>query len=384
MNDKVLKIVPAPDAKTAPDGAPAAADAGRMSRLGTLWRRRKRAILLVGLPSIAVLIGLGVYLSGGRYISTDNAYVGAQKVLITPDVAGKIIHVAIIEGQHVKPGDELFTLDPVPYRLALDAAKGKLDAARSDYNKLKTNLASLVTLAELAQKNVDLKQRDVDRKTSLVKSLAGSQADVDTALTGLVTAKLQAQFTQQQRDSTLNQLLGNADLPLEQFPEYAQAKAAYDDAQRNLNLTTVRAPIAGTATQVDNIQVGRYVPAGTPILSVIDDQAPWVDANPKETDITYLRVGQRATIDVDTFPNHTFKGTVIAVSPGTGAQFSILPPQNATGNWVKVVQRVPLRIAFDKDEDTHLLRSGMSAVIEVDTGHSRIPFLSAPVKELAK
>ena len=384
MSDKVLKIVPAPDAKTAPDGTPAAADAGRMSRLGALWRRRKRAILLVGLPAIALLIGLGVYLSGGRYISTDNAYVGAQKVLITPDVAGKIIHVAIIEGQHVKPGDELFTLDPVPYRLALDAAKGKLDAARSDYNKLKTNLASLVTLAELAQKNVDLKQRDVDRKTSLVKSLAGSQADVDTALTGLVTAKLQAQFTQQQRDSTLNQLLGNAELPLEQFPEYAQAKAAYEDAQRNLDLTTVRAPIAGTATQVDNIQVGRYVPAGTPILSVIDDQAPWVDANPKETDITYLRVGQRATIDVDTFPNHTFKGTVIAVSPGTGAQFSILPPQNATGNWVKVVQRVPLRIAFDRDEDTHLLRSGMSAVIEVDTGHSRIPFLSASAKEPAK
>ena len=248
------------------------------------------------------------YLSGGRYISTDNAYVGAQKVLITPDVAGKIIHVAIIEGQHVKPGDELFTLDPVPYRLALDAAKGKLDAARSDYNKLKTNLASLVTLAELAQKNVDLKQRDVDRKTSLVKSLAGSQADVDTASTGLVTAKLQAQFTQQQRDSTLNQLLGNADLPLEQFPEYAQAKAAYDDAQRNLNLTTVRAPIAGTATQVDNIQVGRFVPAGTPILSVIDDQTPWVEANPKETDITYLRVGQRATHRRRHFPRPHLQG----------------------------------------------------------------------------
>ncbi len=133
----------------------------------------------------------------------------------------------------------------------------------------------------------------------------------------------------------------------------------------------MRAPIAGTATQVDNIQLGRYVTAGTPILSVIDDQAPWVDANPKETDITYLRVGQRATIDVDTFPDHTFKGTVIAVSPGTGAQFSILPPQNATGNWVKVVQRVPVRIAFDKDEDTHLLRVGMSVNVEIDTGHSR-------------
>ena len=153
-----------------------------MSRLGGLWRKRKRMILLVGLPALAVLLGLGFYLSGGRYISTDNAYVGAQKVLITPDISGKIIHVAIVEGQHVKPGDELFTLDPVPYRLALDAAKGKLDAARSDYDKLKTNLASLITLADLAQKNVELKQRDVDRKTSLVKSQAGSQADVDTVV----------------------------------------------------------------------------------------------------------------------------------------------------------------------------------------------------------
>ena len=129
---------------------------------------------------------------------------------------------------------------------------------------------------------------------------------------------------------------------------------------------------SGTATQVDNIQLGRFVAAGAPVLSVIDDQAPWVDANPKETDITYLRVGQKATIDVDSFPDHTFKGTVVAVSPGTGAQFSILPPQNATGNWVKVVQRVPVRIAFDKDEDTHLLRSGMSVDVDIDTGHSRI------------
>jgi membrane fusion protein (multidrug efflux system) len=120
------------------------------------------------------------------------------------------------------------------------------------------------------------------------------------------------------------------------------------------------------------------------VLSVIDDQAPWVDANPKETDITYLRVGQKATLDVDSFPDRTFKGTVVAVSPGTGAQFSILPPQNATGNWVKVVQRVPVRIAFDKDEDTHLLRAGMSVNVEIDTGHSRIPFLSANAKEAPK
>jgi membrane fusion protein (multidrug efflux system) len=337
--------------------------------------------LLVGVPALAAIIGLGIYLSGGRYISTDNAYVGAQKVLITPDISGKITDVAIREGQHVNPGDVLFTLDREPYALALQQAKAKLDNARSDYDKLKTNLKSLETLADLAQKNVDLKQRDVERKSKLVSSQAGSQADLDTAAAAVVTAKLQAEYATQQRETTLNQLLNNPDLPLAQFPEYAQAKAALDNAQRDFDHTIIRAPMAGTATQVDNIQLGRFVAAGTPVLSVIDDQAPWVDANPKETDITYLRVGQKVTLDVDSFPDHTFTGTVIAVSPGTGAQFSILPPQNATGNWVKIVQRVPVRIAFNKDENTHLLRSGMSVNVEIDTGHSRLPFMSASAKE---
>jgi len=341
-------------------------------------------ILLVGLPALAVVIGLVIYLSGGRYISTDNAYVGAQKVLITPDISGKIMQVAIVEGQHVKAGDELFTLDREPFALALQQAKAKLDTARSNFDKLKTNLKSLETLADLAKKNVDLKQRDVDRKTRLVSSQAGSQADLDTALAAVVSAQLQAEFAVQQRETTLNQLLGNPDLPLGKFPEYAQAKAALDSAQRDFDHTIVRAPMSGTATQVDNIQLGRFVAAGTPVLSVIDDQAPWVDANPKETDITYLRVGQKATLDVDSFPDHTFTGTVLAVSPGTGAQFSILPPQNATGNWVKVVQRVPVRIAFDKSEDTHLLRSGMSVNVEIDTGHSRLPFMSGQTKETKK
>jgi membrane fusion protein (multidrug efflux system) len=136
--------------------------------------------------------------------------------------------------------------------------------------------------------------------------------------------------------------------------------------------------MSGIATQVDNIQIGRFVAAGSPVLSVIDDAHPWVDANPKETDITYLRVGQKASIEVDSFPDHTFTGTVVSVSPGTGAQFSILPAQNATGNWVKVVQRVPVRIAFDEDADTHLLRSGMSVEVDIDTHHSRLPSFLAP------
>jgi len=377
MSENTLKIVPAPEAKTGPAEPKTSEAPAKPARSG---RKRLRMILLVALPAIAALIGAGFYIIGGRYISTDNAYVGAQKVLITPDISGKIVHVAVVEGQHVQPGDELFTLDAEPYRLALQQAQAKLDIALTDYSKLKATLASLTTLVELAKKNVALKQSDVERKQKLLASHATSQSNVDTAASAYVTAQLQAQFAKQQLATTLSQLLGDAKLPLAQFPAYAQAKAALDDAQRNLDHTIVRAPMAGTATQVDNIQLGRFIAAGTPVLSVIDDQAPWVEANPKETDITYLRVGQKATLDVDSFPNHTFKGTVIAVSPGTGAQFSILPPQNATGNWVKVVQRVPVRIAFDKDEDTHLLRAGMSVNVDIDTGHSRLPFISAVAK----
>ncbi len=378
MSEKPLKIVPAPEAKTAPAAEAPAAEQGAAPRTG---RKRLRMVLLVVIPLIVAVAGGAIYLMGGRYISTDNAYVGAQKVLITPEISGKVIHVAVREGQHVKPGDELFTLDAEPFRLALQQAQAKLDIARRDYDKLKIDYASLSKLADLAATNVALKQRDVDRKLSLVKSQAGSRADVDTAGADLVTAQLQAQSTMQQRDATLNQLLNDPNLPLARFPEYAQAKAALDDAQHNLDHTVLRAPISGTATQVDNIQLGRFVTAGTPVFSVIDDKDIWVDANPKETDITYLRVGQTATLDVDSFPDHTFKGHVVAVSPGTGSQFSILPPQNATGNWVKVVQRVPVRIAFDKDEDTRLLRAGMSVVVDIDTGHSRLPFMSAKAKE---
>jgi membrane fusion protein (multidrug efflux system) len=361
MAETVLKF--SPDTKAPPGKA-------KPSLLGRA-RGHLRLILLVVVPLIAVAIGLVFYLSGGRYISTDNAYVGAQKVLITPDISGKVGRVTVKEGQHVAAGDELLAIDPVPFQFALRQAQSKLEAVRTDFANLKSNLKSLTSLVDLAQKNVELKQRDVDRKKTLVASRSVSQADLDVSTAGVVSAQLQAQVGVQQQASTLNQLLGNPDLPIEQFPAYQQAKAVLDQAQRDLEHTVLKAPIAGTATQVDNIQLGRFVPAGTPVLSVIDDSAPWVDANPKETDITYLREGQKVTIDVDAFPDHAFHGTVASVSPGTGAQFAILPPQNAIGNWVKVVQRVPVRIAFDRDQDLTLLRAGMSVNVDIDTGRQR-------------
>ena len=361
MADTVLKFSPPPDKP-----------AVRRPRawLGFL-RARARMILLVALPAIVLVGGLAFWLTGGRYISTDNAYVGAQKVLITPDISGKLSNVMVHEGERVAAGDALFEIDPVPFRLALQGAQSKLDAVRTQFASLKSNYASLKQLVEFGQQGVDLKKRDVDRKTSLAESRAGSQVDLDNAKAALLTAELQLQLGRQQLASTLAQLLGNPDLAIDDFPPYREAKAAVDQAQRNLDHTLVTAPIPGTATQVDNIQLGRFVTAGMPVFSVIDDAAPWVDANPKETEITYLRPQQKVDIYVDSFPNRTFHGTVQSVSPGTGAQFAILPPQNANGNWVKVVQRVPVRIVFDPDQDLSLLRAGMSVTVDIDTRRHR-------------
>ena len=361
MAETVLKFTPQSDG----------AAAKRKRSLTGFVRARLRLILLVVLPAIALVGGVVFYLSGGRYISTDNAYVGAQKVLITTDIAGKLSKVMVREGEHVTAGQPLFEIDPVPYRLALQGAQSKLDTVRTQFANLKSSYESLSKLVKYGQEGVALKQRDVDRKTELAERHTGSQMDLDTAKAALLTAQLQLQLGRQQLSNTLNQLLDNPNLAIEDFPPYQQAKALLDQAQRDLDHTVVAAPITGIATQVDNIQLGRYVTAGMPVFSVVDDAAPWVDANPKETEITWLRTGQKVDMYVDSFPDRVFHGTVQSVSPGTGAQFAILPPQNANGNWVKVVQRVPLRIVFDPGQDLSLLRAGMSVTVDIDTGRKR-------------
>jgi len=361
MAETVLKVVPQQSEQSA----------ARKRSLLDFLRARLRLILLVILPAVALVAGLTFYLMGGRYISTDNAFIGAQKVLITPDISGKVSQVLVREGQHVAAGDALFDIDPVPLQLALRQAQSKLDTVRTEFSNLKSNYQSLSHLVDLGQEAVDLKRRDVDRKTALASRGSSTQVDLDNAKTALLTAELQLQLGRQQLSGVLNQLLGNPDLAIDDYPAYRQATAAVEQAQRDLDHTVVRAPIAGTATQVDNIQLGRFVTAGMPVFSVIDDSAPWVDANPRETDITYLRVGQKVDVEVDTFPDRPFHGTVASVSPGTGSQFAILPPQNANGNWVKVVQRVPVRIVLDAGQDLSRLRAGMSVTVEIDTGRTR-------------
>ena len=370
MADQVLKF--SPEQKGAPSGKPTKKAAEPRRRLMAAMRRYRRFLLMVGLPIVVAIGGVSFYLHGGRYVGTDDAYVGAQKVLVTPDISGKINKIVVKEGQNVQRGDELFEIDPVPFRLAVDEAKAQLAQARTTYDNLVANIKIYGQMVDLAEKGMELKQRDVERKQALVKNNYGSQLDLDNASAAEVTARAEWAFVEQQLSSAKTQLLGNPNLPLEEFPPYYQAQAALSQAERNLDHAIMRAPMEGIATQVDQIQLGRFVVAGTPVFSVIDVAKPWIDAHLKESDFTHVTVGQTVDIDVDAFPNHVFKGTIGSLSPGTGAQFAILPPQNATGNFVKVVQRVPVRIYFDdSDRWVRKLKAGMSAYTTIDTGHRR-------------
>jgi membrane fusion protein (multidrug efflux system) len=371
MADPVLKFPPEQKGNPAQPPREKLAAAPRRRLLAAL-RRYRRFLLLVVLPIVAVIGGVAFYLNGGRYVGTDDTYVGAQKVLITPDISGRIDKVVVKEGQLVHKGDVLFEIDPVPFRLTVDRAKAAVEQAKTSHSNLVANIKIYDQMADLMKQAIDLKQRDVERKSALVKNSYGSQLDLDNSTNSAITVRAELAFVQQQRSSSLTQLLGNPDLKLEDFPPYYQAQAALAQAQRDLDHTEMRAPMDGIATLVDQIQLGRFVVAGSPVFTIIDVAKPWVDSNLKESDLTHVAVGQTVEIDVDAFPDHTFKGTVGSLSPGTGAQFAILPPQNATGNFVKVVQRVPVRIYFDaNDPMIKKLKAGMSAYATIDTGHKR-------------
>jgi membrane fusion protein, multidrug efflux system len=367
---------PDPAPNVAPPSAPAAPPPSQSAAPPETAPTRKRRgfsrfVLLVALPALAVAGGVYWWLAGGRYVSTDNAYIGADKVLITPQVAGAIVHVDVVEGQHVKVGDKLFEIDPAPYRDAVALAQGRLEAAKADYQNQQLTYKANQDQISLSHDAVQLRQADYDRKTQLVKQNFATQVDVMNSSAALVQAKQILALVEQLQTAAALKLGGDPNAPLERFPSYIQAKAQLDDAERNLRNAEVLAPIDGVATQVPQIQMGRVVSAGMPVFTIVNDHDMWIDANPKESDLTYVHRGLPVSISVDTFPGRTWRGKVGAIAPATGAQFAILPPQNANGNWVKVVQRIPLRVEFDADQDISDLRAGMSTIVDIDTGRKR-------------
>jgi membrane fusion protein, multidrug efflux system len=341
------------------------------------WPRRLRLALTVGGMLIVAIGSAGTWLRGGRYASTDDAYVQAAKVVVSTDVSGIVTAVEVHEGQAVNANDVLFRLDPRQFQIALDNAKALLAETALTIEAMKQDYKRMLSDIDAQQAQVSLDQVTFDRYATLVQSESVSQLMYDQARFTLAADQSKLQSLKQQAQVQLARLGGNPDIAVTDHPQYQQVKAQVDEAQRQLDHSVVRAPFAGIATQVDALQPGTYLASATAALTstgaigLVSTNRVWIDAFMKETDLTYAKTGNSVNISVDTYPGQVWSGTVESISPASASQFSILPAQNASGNWVKVVQRIPVRISVQHAPGDLTLRSGMSVTVDIDTGHRR-------------
>ncbi len=354
------------------DGSTLHSPAARPTGLTRRDRRRLLRLILLVLGPAALLVGLAYfYLTGGRYMSTDNAYVQADMSQISTEVAGLVQSVEVTDNEHVVPGQVLFRLDDAQFRYAVDEASARLAMARAEIESMKANWREKQQELKLAQINIDFADRDQKRKNELFGQHVIPQSQMDQAQQMLDAARQQLTTDQQQSAAIVASLGGNAEIATDQHPRVLAAKAQLDNALHNLDRTVVKAPFAGIVTNVPSLQPGMYLREATAALSLVASDHVWIQANPKETELTWVRPGQPVTITVDTYPGVTWQGSIASLSPASGAQFALLPAQNTSGNWVKVVQRIPLRIKVDADPAKPVLRAGMSVEVEIDTGHKR-------------
>ena len=335
--------------------------------------RRKRSLrkpLLLAAPIVILIGALFFYLHGGRYESNDDAFLQSGLVSVSPNVAGRVIAVEVQNNQRVKQGDVLFRLDPAPYQTAVDQAEAALAAARTQVGSLRANYRQGQSQLSAARDKVTYAEREAARQKELLAEGISSQAQYDQAVLALQNARAAIQSTSQANASIEAQLTGNINAPVDQQPGVQQAQAALDQAKLNLSYTVIRAAQDGIAANVDQLQVGDYVQASKPVFTLAGTRI-WVQSNFKENQLRYMRLGQPATIKIDAYPDLKLKGHVESFSPGTGNSFAVLPAENATGNWVKVVQRLPVDIAIDNPPTDVPLHAGLSVEVTVDTGHKR-------------
>jgi membrane fusion protein (multidrug efflux system) len=334
-------------------------------------RRWPRWALFLLLP-LALIVGAYFYFEGGAYMSTDDAYIKADKVGLSTDVSGMVEAIEVSDNQHVTAGQVLFRLDPLPFRLKLDQAQSQLGVVRDNLNALKANYQNVQAQIRHAEDQIAFDQLQDQRQQILARQQFTPQTAVDQARLNLQASQQTLASDKAQLASIVANLDGNPDIPIEQHPQYRQALAQRDEAARQLRDTVVRAPYNGTVTNVPSLEPGMYLPASTTAFNLVDTDRVWVEAQPKETELTEVRPGQPATITVDTYPGREWHGTVASLSPAAQSEFSLLPAQNTSGNWVKVVQRIPLRVQIDTtDKSMPPLRAGMSVEVSVYTGHKR-------------
>ncbi|HSN01444.1 MAG TPA: HlyD family secretion protein [Rudaea sp.] len=334
----------------------------------TAKRRRRNTVLWILGPALVAVVGGWMYLTAGRYVSTDNAYVQADRATIAPQVAGRVTEVLVRENQAVKKGDVLFRIDPEPLQIAVARAQAQLegissllDAARAGFRSAQANVRS-------ADEALRVNEAQYKRMQELRRKGLVAQKDVDDAANNFADARGKRDADVAAVAKAQSLLGGLPETPDAELSGYKLAKAQLAAAQLDLDHATVRAPIDGTIGK-QNLQPGDFLAPGQAAMPLVATSGLWIDANFKETDLTHVRVGQPVDIEVDTYPGHTWKGHVASISPASGAEFSVLPAQNATGNWVKIVQRISVRVAVDDEDSGPILRAGMSAVVRIDTGN---------------
>ncbi|WP_071673034.1 HlyD family secretion protein [Nioella nitratireducens] len=333
-------------------------------------KKRRRGLMLV-VPVAIALAGGGAYLLGGRYVSTDNAYVHQPMLSISSDVAGRISDVDVRENQQVALGDTMFRLDPEPYQIAVDQAEAALASARLAVVQLRANYATAEAQLQAAESILEVQTRELERQQSLTERGISTSAALDQATVASRSAANNVDLARRQVEAAAAALGGDPEIETDALPSVRAALAQLDIAQRNLAHTEIHAPSAGIVSQVESLNVGQFVGAGTAVATLVDSDQTWIEANFKETQLDGLEVGQPVEITIDAYPGLTLRGTLESFGSATGSQFSLIPAQNATGNWVKVVQRIAVRIRIEDDTD-HPLRDGMSAHVSVDTGNTHL------------
>jgi membrane fusion protein (multidrug efflux system) len=320
--------------------------------------KNRRALMMFSVPLLIAVIGLYFWLMSGGSVSTDNAAVQQDIVSVSAQVNGPVIDVAVKNGAEVKRGQLLFRIDPAPYRVALEQAEAQLAAARLQTSQLRTQAAGTGADIVGAQANLAIKRNTLGREAALLKRGFTTRADYEDALNEVRTAETEL------ADARARSANASAALAPGEQPAIAQAQAAVDKARLDLSRTEVRAPMDGTIANADKLQVGQMAVQGLGMLSLVHSKGAWVEANFKEKDVGRMIPGQAAEIEIDAYPGSSFKGHVESVGAGTGSEFAIIPAQNANGNWVKVTQRVPVRIAFDGTPSRPMI-AGLSSTVTV-------------------
>jgi membrane fusion protein (multidrug efflux system) len=334
-------------------------------------RERLRRPLMLGLPIMLAACGAIYYFAEEPYVSTDDAFVRAAKITVNARVAGQAVDIAVHDNQRVKQGQVLFQIDPEPYEIAVDQAEARLASARLQIDGLKATYRQQRAELQSAKDSMGYAEREYDRKKALVANDFTPREVYDQTETTLKVARQHVTSIEEQIANTVVALNGDPDIAVDRHPTVRAAKALLDRARLDLSYASVTAPDDGVVTRVDDLQVGNFVHPGTAVFSLLSSRRIWIEANFRETGLTYMRPGQDAAISVDAYPGRKFRAHVASMSPGTGSDFAVLPPENATGNWVKVVQRLPVRLELDEMDPNRPLFSGISVTARVDTGRRR-------------